>query len=72
MVRMAGQSLNLEGVKTMFLRSLDVKGCLNAVFGYGLRYGKSPCFLCLRVLALFGVDETVLNRFHGNGVNFFD
>lgn len=51
---------------------LDVKGCLNAVFGGMLGHGKSPCFLRCRVLKVFDVDWMVLNFFMVNGVDFFE
>lgn len=47
---------------------LDVKGCLNAVLGYALGYGKSPCFSGSRALTVFDVDGAVLNFFMVDGV----
>jgi hypothetical protein len=51
---------------------LDVKGCLNAVFGGMLGHGKSPCFLRCRVLKVLDLEWIVLNFFMVNGVNFFE
>ena len=42
----------------MFLSAvLDLRGCLNAVFALGRGHGKSPCFLDIGFLVVFGVDQ---------------
>jgi hypothetical protein len=50
----------------------DVMCCLNRVFEGRLGYGKSPCFLNLRLLRVPGPDGLVYNLIVDNGVKSFD
>jgi len=51
---------------------LAVEGCLNAVFGGMVRYGKSPCFSALGFLTTADVDAGVLIFTVANGVVFHE
>jgi hypothetical protein len=42
----------------MFLNAvLDLRSCLKAIFAIGRGHGKSPCFLDINFLIVFGVDK---------------
>jgi len=44
---------------TRSIVGLAVKSCSKGIFAIASTYGKSPCFLRLDFLRLFGVDGTV-------------
>lgn len=51
---------------------LDVKGCLNGVFGDMLRHGKSSCFSRYSVLSVVGIGWRVLVFCVADGGFFLD
>jgi hypothetical protein len=49
--------------------SLAAKACSKALLAFSLRHGKSPCFLKVAFLLLFGVDARALKVASLNGAN---